>query len=1055
MSIFTESQLEESIVQLLIDKGYKHVLGENITSREITDVLLKDDLRNYLRSRYAEENITDEEVEFLIREIDSLDSAMLYDSNCKFIRWLQDGYKLTRFDRSQKDIFIQFVDFSDLDKNVFKVVNQLQILENFTPYRIPDALIYINGLPLVVFEFKSTSREEATIFDAYEQITLRYKRDIPSLFLYNALCVISDGVNSKMGSFFAPYEYYYAWRKITGDEAIESEGIQSLVTMIEGLFAKDRLLNVLRNFIFFPDSSKKEEKIVCRYPQYFAATKLYKSIRAAMRPEGDGKGGTYFGATGSGKSYAMLYLTRLLMRSSEFANPTIILITDRVDLDDQLTEQFIEAKKFFGEENVINVQSRSELGELLGGRKSGGVFLTTIHKFTESAGLLSDRSNVICISDEAHRSQTNLDQKVKITGESTEVTYGFAKYLHDSLPNATYVGFTGTPIDATLDVFGGVVDQYTMTESVFDEITVPIVYEGRAAKVRLNEAALEEIEKYYSESQEAGANEYQLEESKKQMSKMTILLSDPGVIQAIASDFIKHYEGRINEGATIAEKAMVVCPSRPIALNLYKEILKLRPEWKEVREATNIESLNETQKEELYPIERIKVVMNRGSNDDQEVWDLAGDKTYHDKLAKQFKNDKSNLKVVINVDMWLTGFDVPSLDTMYIYKPLSKHTLIQTISRVNRKYKTKERGLIVDYFGFKREMNKALGQYGSGGGIGTTIEDIEKAIKNTKDYLDLLNKYFYRFEGKNGYFNGSPVDRLMALNMSGEYVMRSDDQEKHFIELCRRLKAAYDICAGNLEAFTNDERNHIHFYLAVRTIVFKLTRGNAPDTAQMNKAVTEMVHKALQSEGVEEIFKLGDKSSKEINLFDPDFLEKIRKIKMPNAKIRLLQMLLDKEINKLKKVNKVKGIEFTDRFKKLVDKYNNRKEQDVLVSQILEEFTEEIINLVNEFGKEKESFKQLGIDIEEKSFYDILKALTIKYDFEYSEEKLLKLSKKVKEVVDDKTRYPAWDERADIKAELRADLVVLLSENEYPPIAHDEAYKEIFEQAENFKKNFI
>jgi len=285
--------------------------------------------------------------------------------------------------------------------------------------------------------------------------------------------------------------------------------------------------------------------------------------------------------------------------------------------------------------------------------------------------------------------------------------------------------------------------------------------------------------------------------------------------------------------------------------------------------------------------------------------------------------------------------------------------------------------------------------------------------------------------------------------------MRSDDQEKHFIELCRRLKAAYDICAGNLEAFTNDERNHIHFYLAVRTIVFKLTRGNAPDTAQMNKAVTEMVHKALQSEGVEEIFKLGDKSSKEINLFDPDFLEKIRKIKMPNAKIRLLQMLLDKEINKLKKVNKVKGIEFTDRFKKLVDKYNNRKEQDVLVSQILEEFTEEIINLVNELGKEKESFKQLGIDIEEKSFYDILKALTIKYDFEYSEEKLLKLSKKVKEVVDDKTRYPAWDERADIKAELRADLVVLLSENEYPPIAHDEAYKEIFEQAENFKKNFI
>jgi type I restriction enzyme R subunit len=1053
MSVFTESQLEEAIIRLLADKGYVHVLGEDIENRDITEVLIKDDLRHYLRSRYAEDGITGDEIEFLIRELEALNSTTLYDSNRQFMRWVQDGYKLTRFDRSQKDIMVHFVDFDNLKNNVFKVVNQLQILENYTPYRIPDTIIYVNGLPLVVFEFKSTTREEATIFDAYEQITVRYKRDIPTLFVYNALCVISDGVNSKMGSFFAPYEYYYAWRKVTGDEVIESEGIGSLITMIDGLFAQDRLLDITKNFIFFPDDSRKDEKIVCRYPQYFAATKLFDSINEAMRPEGDGKGGTYFGATGSGKSYAMLYLTRLLMRSPEFANPTIILITDRVDLDDQLSEQFVEAKKFLGDENVTNVESRSELGTILGGRESGGVFLTTIHKFTEAAGLLSDRSNIICISDEAHRSQTNLDQKVKITESGTEVTYGFAKYLHDSLPNATYAGFTGTPVDATFDVFGEIVDQYTMTESVFDDITVPIVYEGRAARVRLNEEALREIEEYYSQAEDDGANEYQIEESKKQMSQMTMLLSDPDVLRAIAADFVKHYEGRINEGATIAEKAMLVCPTRPIALSLYSEIITLRPEWAVVQTAPDLEGLNEAQKQELYPIERIKLVMNRAPNDSPEMWELAGDKVQHDKLAKQFKNDKSNLKIVINVDMWLTGFDVPSLDTMYIYKPLSKHTLIQTISRVNRKYKTKDRGLVVDYFGFKREMNKALGQYGSGGGIGTTIEDIEKAIKNAKDHLDLLDKYFYGFDGKEGYYVGSPVERLLALNLTAEYVMRSDEQEKRFVELCRRLKAAYDICAGSLEAFNDDERNRIHFYLAVRTIVFKLTRGNAPDTAQMNKAVTEMVHEALHSEGVEEIFKLGDTSSKEINLFDPDFIEKIRKIKMPNAKVRLLEMLLAKEIDSLKKVNKVKGIEFADRFKKLVDKYNNRKEQDVLISQILEEFTEEIIKLVEELSIEKESFKELGIDIEEKSFYDILKALTVKYDFEYADDHLLDLAKKVKQVVDDKTHYPAWDERADIKAELRADLVVLLSENEYPPIAHDEAYKEIFEQAENFKRH--
>jgi type I restriction enzyme R subunit len=824
MSVFTEAQLEEAIVQMLADKGYEHVVGEILTGREITDVLIRSDLREYLQRKYASDGITADEIEFLIRELEALESTTLYDSNRTFIRWLQDGYKLTRFDRSQTDIMIHFVDFDDLSQNSYKVVNQLQILENYTPYRIPDAIIYVNGLPLVVFEFKSTTREEATIYDAYEQIAVRYKRDIPTLFVYNALCVISDGVNSKMGSFFAPYEYYYAWRKVTGDEEIDSEGINSLGTMVDGLFARDRLLNVTKNFVFFPDDSKKEEKIVCRYPQYFAATKLYDSIKDAMKPHGDGKGGTYFGATGSGKSYAMLYLSRLLMRSAEFANPTIVLITDRVDLDDQLTEQFVEAKQFFGEENVASVESRTELGALLGGRESGGVFLTTIHKFTEAAGLLSDRANIICISDEAHRSQTNLDQKVKITEYGSEVTYGFAKYLHDSLPNATYVGFTGTPIDATFDVFGETVDQYTMTESVFDDITVPIVYEGRAAKVRLDEDALKGIEEYYQGVEDSGGNEYQIDESKKQMSKMDMLLSDPDIIRAIAVDFVNHYENRAAEGATVAEKAMLVCQSRPIAVSLYNEIVALRPEWLEVKQAKNADKLNEEQKRELYPIERIKVVMNRGANDAPEMWDLAGDKSYHDKLAKQFKSDKSNLKIVINVDMWLTGFDVPSLDTMYIYKPLSKHTLIQTISRVNRKYAGKERGLVVDYIGFKSEMNKALRKYGSGGGDGRTIEDIQKAIVETKNYIDLLDKYFWGFEGKEGYYVGSPVERLQALNLSAEYVMRTQEQEKRFIELCKRLKAAYDICAGSVEAISDDERNRIHFYLAVRTIVFKLTK---------------------------------------------------------------------------------------------------------------------------------------------------------------------------------------------------------------------------------------
>lgn len=1059
MTKFIEETLESAIIEVIKKKDYIHILGENIEDRQITDILLENDFREYLSKKYSNDEITDSEIDFLIRELKSLDSAMLYDSNRKFIRWLQDGYLLRREDSSKKDLLIYFVDFNKSTNNIFKIVNQLQILENYAPYRIPDAIIYVNGLPVVVFEFKSTTVEEATIYDAWEQINVRYRRDIPSLFLYNALCVISDGVNTKMGSFFADYEYYYAWRKVTGDEEIESEGIDSLHTMVDGLLSQDRLLAVIKDFIFFPDDSKKDEKIVCRYPQFFAATKLYKNIFESMKPNGDGKGGTYFGATGSGKSYAMLYLTRLLMRSPKFNNPTIVLITDRTDLDDQLTEQFVQAKKFFGDENVVSVSSRNKkndktsLKSLLDNCQSGGIFLTTIHKFTEDAGLLTDRNNVVCISDEAHRSQTNLDQKIKFTKNGTETTYGFAKYLHDSLPNATYVGFTGTPIDATFDVFGPTIDQYTMTESVYDNITVPIVYEGRASKVRLNEEVLKEIEGYYEKAQEMGANDYQVEKSKKEMSQMTVLLSDPEVIQAIAKDFVQHYEGRINEGATIAEKAMIVCASRPIAFSLYKEIIKLRPNWNEKRKAQDIDNLNEEKKRELYPIERIKLVVNRGANDDKELFDLAGDKDYHDKLTKQFKSDKSNFKIAINVDMWLTGFDVPSLDTMYIYKPLSKHTLIQTISRVNRKYKNKEKGLVVDYFGFKSEMNKSLRRYGSGGGDGRTIEDINKAICETKNFLDLLDKYFYGFNEKKKYFIGTSIEKLNALNKSSEYVMRSDEDEKKFMEYCKRLKASYDICSGTQEAFTNDERNLIYFYLAVRTIIFKLTRGNGPDTAQMNKIVTKMVHEALHSDGVEEIFKLGDDKNKEINLFDKDFLNKIKKIKMPNAKIRILEMLLEREINTFKKVNKIKGVEFTQRFKELVEKYNNRKEQDVLISQILEEFTEEIIGLVNDLTLEKESFKKMGIDIEEKSFYDILRNLTIKYDFEYPDEKLIPLSKKVKQIVDDKSKYAAWDERADIKAELKADLIVLLAEEEYPPIDRDEVYKEIFEQAENFKRH--
>ena len=1066
---FTEEKLEEAFIELLGNEGFPHYLGNTI-SRADDEVLIEEDLKNYLLRRYAKEQLTEIEAQSIILQLKSLSSSDLYESNKKIMRWLSDGFILKREDRQQKDIHIELIDYSGLesqrrskhldcivaeptvkygsDNNIYKFVNQLEIIG--TEKRIPDGIIYINGLPVVVFEFKSAIRKNATINDAYIQLTTRYKRDIPELFKYNAFCIISDGVNNKAGSFFAPYEFYYAWRRVAGLEK-DVDGIDSMFTLVQGMLHQNRLRDIIQNFIYIPDSSKKDEKILCRYPQYYAARALYENIKKAEKPQGDGKGGTYFGATGSGKSFTMLYLTRLLMKSEYFESPTIVLITDRTDLDDQLSGQFTNAKNFIGDSNVQSVESRAELRTLLQGRKSGGVFLTTIHKFTEDTELLTNRTNVICISDEAHRSQTNLDQKIRVTSKGVKKSYGFAKYLHDSFPNATFVGFTGTPIDATLDVFGKVVDAYTMTESVRDEITVRIVYEGRAAKVALHNSELEKIEKYYEEAAEEGANEYQIEESKKATATMNSILGDPDRLQALAEDFVKHYENRVFEGATVKGKAMFVCSSREISYNFYKNIIALRPEWTEVKVAEEGAELSDQEKREIKPMERIKMIMTRGKDDPREMYDLLGTKEYRKELDRQFKNEKSNFKIAIVVDMWLTGFDVPFLDSIYIDKPIRQHNLIQTISRVNRKFKGKNKGLVVDYIGIKKQMNLALAKYNKG--ERENFEDIQESLIVVKNHLDLLAKIFHKFDNSK-YFNGSVLEQLNTLNMASEYVQMTTELETRFMGLVKRLKAAYDICAGS-EQLTQDERDHTHFYLAVRSIVFKLTKGNAPDTAQMNAKVREMIKDALESDGVQEIFTLGDETESEQDLFDGDYLAKIDKIKLPNTKIKLLQQLLAKAIGEIKKVNKVKGVDFSKKMQSLVEQYNERKEDDVLCSEVYDEMAEHLTNLIWEVQKEFSAGDVLGIDFEEKAFYDILKELCVKYDFKYPEEKLIVLAKAVKDLVNVQAKFPDWSKRDDIKSALKVGLILLLDEYGYPPVERDEVYKDIFEQAENFKKSRV
>jgi type I restriction enzyme R subunit len=979
---FTEAKLEQAFIELLGKEGFPHCLGNTI-ERADDEVLIEEDLKNYLLARYKKEKLTEIEAKSIILQLKTLSSSDLYESNKKITGWLADGFTLKREDRTQKDIHIELIDYSGLpkdgkDHNIYKFVNQLEIIGS--EKRIPDGIIYINGLPVVVFEFKSAIREEATIHNAFEQLTIRYKRDIPELFKYNAFCVISDGVNNKAGSFFAPYEFYDAWRRAAG-LAKDVDGIDSIFTLVQGMFNQNRLRDIIQNFIYIPDTSKKDEKIVCRYPQYYAARALYENIKKAEKPNGDGKGGTYFGATGSGKSFTMLYLTRLLMKSEHFESPTIVLITDRTDLDDQLSGQFTNAKSFIGDDNIKSVESRAELRTLMQGRKSGGVFLTTIHKFTEDTELLTERTNIICISDEAHRSQTNLDQKVKITSKGVKKTFGFARYLHDSLPNATFVGFTGTPIDATLDVFGKVVDRYTMAESERDEITVRIAHEGRAATVVLHNSKLEEIEKYYEEAAKEGANEYQIEKSKKAIATMNSILGDPERLQALAKDFVEYYSKRISEGSSVKGKAMFVCSSRKIGYDFYKNIIALKPEWAEVRVAEEGTELTDKEKREIKPMERIKMIMTRGKDDPKEMYDLLGTKDHRKELDRQFKNEKSNFKIAIVVDMWLTGFDIPFLDSIYIDKPIRQHNLIQTISRVNRKFKGKNKGLVVDYIGIKKQMNLALAKYNKEDeGI---FEDIQESLIVVRNHLDLLAKIFHKFDNSK-YFSGATLEQLNALNMAAEYVQLTKELETRFMGLVKRLKMAYDICSGS-DQLTQIERDYTHFYLAVRSIVFKLTKGSVPDTAQMNAKVREMIKGALESDGVQEIFKLGDEAQTEQDLFDEDYLAKIDKIKLPNTKIKLLQYLLAKAIGEIKKVNKVKGIDFSKKMQSLVEKYNERREDDVLRSEVYEEMAEHLTNLIWAVQKEFTAGIELGIDFEEKAFYDILKELCAKYDFKYPE----------------------------------------------------------------------
>lgn len=1042
---FTEDELEKAIIELFEQEEYTYVHGDNIY-RDYEDILLLDDLRAFISARYASANLSEVEMQKIINQLSLIPAAPLYNGNREAFWLINEGFDLVREDVSKVALHVDYIDFDEPSNNIFKVVNQYSVQGDHL--RRPDLLVFINGIPVAICEFKTAIEEDKTVYDAWEQITIRYCRDIPKLMKYCFLSVISDGANTKMGSIFTPYAYYYAWNKANDTDKV-ANGISSLLTMIKGAFAKDRVTALLRDFVFYPDDSKKNEAIVCRYPQFFAANKMLANIKAHMRPAGDGKGGTYFGATGCGKTYTMMFLSRLItQRDNEaFNNPTIVLIADREDLDTQTSELFVTAKRFLHESDVRSIESRDDMAKTLGDRPSGGVYITTIQKFCEKTGLLSERSNIICISDEAHRTQTGVGAKLKKTDKGVFTTYGFAKYLRDSFPNATYCGFTGTPVDETLAVFGGVVDSYTMKESSDDGITVRIAYEPRLARVILSEEQTKDIQKYYDQCAEQGSTAEQIEESQKAMSRMTAILSHPDRIRKLAADMVEHYESLCAEKPEVVQKAMIVCADRPTAYKVLKAILAIRPEWGEKRKSENDSALTEEQLDKLLPLPKINLVATQGQNDEKELFELCGTKEYRKTLDKQFKNNNSNFTIAVVVDMWITGFDVPSLAVMYIDKPLQKHTLIQTISRVNRVFDGKDKGLVVDYIGIKNDMLEAVKKYG--GPQESPIDELNITLGIFRNHLALIDDLLNDFNATKFYV-GEPLERLMCLNAAAEYVQTSKELETRFMGLSRKLKGAYNICFPSGE-LTDVETAKAQLYLAICSIIYKQTKGDAPDAEVMNRVVEEMVKNAIACTGVENIVD----EHKSIDLFSDEFIQELNSVKMPITKFNALLKLLRKAINSYGRTNKVKAVEFDERLKSVVEAYNSR-DKLVFTSEVVADFvndlSDQLLQILRDLQEDKSSFEKMGISFEEKAFFDILVRVRDDHGFPYEDEKCLVLAKKIKELVDDKAQFADWSTRDDIKNQLNMELTILLYQNGYPPEWDEEVFEKVMEQAENFKK---
>lgn len=1003
--MFNEEQLEDATLNIFEELGYERLNGYNI-DRDYHNVFMENNLFDDLCR--INKDFNDSQIQDAIKTIKTLSHGNPVEDNKIFTRYLLEGVPVqVKTNNGYQYKNVKLIDFDNINANHFQAINQYTIIEFDT--KRPDIIVFINGIPLVVIELKTATNEDVKLEDAYTQLTGYRNVYIPSLFKYNQFLVISDGVTAKVGTITSPYSRFSDWKKVEANDEVY-ENMPTHETLFNGMFKKNRLLDIIQNFILFSD----DKKILAQYHQYFGVKKAILST--VTNGTKTGKAGIVWHTQGSGKSFSMVFYSGNMIKLLN--NPTIVVVTDRNDLDNQLYETFVKCD-YYLKQKPQKAESRQSLDEMLKDRISGGIFFTTLQKFEEETGLFTDRNDILVLVDECHRSHYGLEASMKIDYETNTAKekFGTAKYLHNALPNAIYIGFTGTPVEtkdkSTSSIFGEVIDTYDMTQAILDGSTVPIMYESRMARVGLNQKILDEIDNYYSYIEESGsADEYAINKSKQMMAKISQIIEDPDRLELIVKDIISHFEERKD---MVADHAMVVAYSRKAAYTMYKKFIELRPDYKDI----------------------VNMIITPSNKDPEDMQKAVGTKNDKKDLEIRFKNEANDpnekFKIAIVVDMWLTGFDVPRLGVMYIDKPMKAHNLMQAIARVNRVYKTKSAGLIVDYIGLKAWLLDALKTY--------TTRDQKQVVDNE----ELVNALKDKIEVLDGILNGLDYSNFANLDNTGKYnlikdgantVLYSEEKKKRFMKHSLDAKNLYTLCNGILG---NEYKEKVLYFISVRSFISKITNENKLDVSEINKNVGKMLEESIKED---ELINLGELSrGNSLELLSDAMLSKLRGLKDKNIAAEILSRAIKTTISDIGKINLTLQEKFSTKFNKLVDAYNERTDL-----ADIEKVIEELIKLKYEIQDELDKGNEYDLSLEEKAFFDALgsdpeiKSLM-------KDETLVQIAKELVDIINENLTLDAF-KREDARARIRVNIRRLLIKYNYPPIKRESAVEKVIKQAE-------